>query len=185
MPTVYETALRRRTIHDYAPGPVDESAVLRALEAAHFAPCHKCTWPWRFTRVGPQTREQLLAIARRLKSAKGPLDDRLEAKLRARMLHPGALIVVSQVLDADPDRRREDYAAVAAAIQNLCLCLASDGIGSKWGTGGVTRDPQTYTLLGIDSQVEQIVGFVWVGNPAREHARPGRPPLAEHLRIVL
>ena len=29
-----------------------ELALLKALEASHMAPCHRFTWPWRFTIVG-------------------------------------------------------------------------------------------------------------------------------------
>ncbi|MCB9677311.1 MAG: nitroreductase [Alphaproteobacteria bacterium] len=184
MPSIHETIRTRRTIHDYAPVPVPEEAIQRALEAAHCAPCHKTTWPWRFTRVGPRAREALFALNVRLKGAKAPLDPRQAAKLREKMMDPGALIVASQVVSADPERLREDYAAVACAIQNFSLSLTADGVGSKWGTGGITRHAEAYALLGIDPAVEQIVGFLWVGQPSRPHPAPVRPPLSAHVRTT-
>ncbi len=181
---VHAALIGRRTVHRYAPRPVDEAILRRALEAAHAAPCHKLTWPWRFTRVGATTRKALVAINIRLKSKAGPLDDERCAKLHDKMLNPAELLVVSQVLDDDAFRRQEDYAATACAIQNLSISLAAEGIGSKWSTGGVTRDPETYERLGIDPASEQIVGFVWVGHAAKPPPVPPRPPVQSVVREV-
>ncbi|MCB9692246.1 MAG: nitroreductase family protein [Alphaproteobacteria bacterium] len=173
----------RRTIHDFTTEPVEEAAVARAFAAAQEAPCHKLTWPWRFTRVGQAGKAALIALNKRLKGAGRALTPAQEAKLEARMGNP-ELIVVSQVLAADPMRRKEDYAAVACAVQNLCLSLHVDGIGSKWGTGGVTRHPEAYALLGVDPALEEIVGFLWIGHAADVVPRPPRPPLDEVVRSV-
>lgn len=170
----------RKTAHAYRPDPVDEAAVERALQAANLAPCHRYTWPWRFTRVGPQTRARLHDIGAKLKFPNG-VPDRVVDKVWAKFNHP-QLFVVSQVRSDDAFQAREDYAACACAIQNLCLSLADDGIASKWGTGGVTRDPRTYELLGIDAQAEEIIGFLWFGHPAEDRPRPEREPLV--LRTV-
>ena len=61
--------------------------------------------------------------------------------------------------------RREDYAACAAATQNFMLHLWKAGIGSKWTTGDITRDPRFYEILGIDADREDVVGLVWYGYP--------------------
>ena len=54
-----DLVISRRTIHSYRPEAIEEEVVQRALRAAHHAPNHKLTWPWRFTRVGPETRADL------------------------------------------------------------------------------------------------------------------------------
>jgi nitroreductase len=184
MPTVHEVVRSRRTIHDFAALPVDEQAISRALEGANWAPNHKATWPWRFIRVGPRAREKLIAWNVEIKDRATGLTPAQVSKVQAQMTHPAALVVVSQVLAENLFRRREDYAACACAIQNLCLCLASDGVGSKWTTGAITRDERTYTLLDLDAGREQIIGFVWIGVPARKHHAPQRPPLTDLLRVV-
>jgi len=58
---------------------------------------------------------------------------------------------------------REDYAAVACAVQNLMLALHAEGVGSKWTTGAVTRDLRTYDLTEVDFDIERIEGFIWIG----------------------
>ena len=60
---------------------------------------------------------------------------------------------------------REDYAACCCAAQNLMLYLWQRGVGVKWTTGGITRQPRFYDLLGIDASKEVVVGFFWYGVP--------------------
>jgi nitroreductase len=172
----------RRTIHDYSTQPVDEAIVQRALGAAQEAPCHKLTWPWRFTRVGPRGRARLITLNQELKASKRSLTDAQVARIASKMGNPPVLLVVSQVRCDDPMRAQEDYAAVACAIQNLCLSLHVDGVGSKWSSGAVTRHPETYQLVEIDPALEAIVGFIWVGYADCVPDEPARMPLDEVLR---
>lgn len=179
---IHEALLSRRTIQRFTSEPLPDGVVDRALKAAIRAPNHKLTNPWRFTRVGPEVRDKLTDLGVRLKSEKKQrFDDKFQQYLREKYGNPAELVVVSQVLDDDDFRRREDYAAIACAIQNFCLSLWGDGVGSKWGTGGMTRHEQTYQWLDIDPDVEEIVGFVWVGMP-EETPDPPREPLDEVVR---
>ncbi len=175
----------RRTVHQYDGRPVDPGSIRRALEAAQWAPNHKLTWPWRFVVVGPATRDTLTAIGIDLKRAANPgMADEMVAKVRAKLAKPAALVVACQVRSTDAFRQREDYASLAMAIQNMHLALWSEGIYSKWGTGGLTRHPRTYQALGIDGNTLEIVGFVWIGYPQKEPPAPTRPPLNEVVREV-
>lgn len=178
-----DVLLNRRTIHHYKPQPIAEAAIERALEAAIRAPNHKLTNPWRFTRVGPRVREQLVELGIELKGQKKELTPKYEKTLREKYGNPAELVVVSQILDDDPFRRKEDYAATACAIQNFCLSLWAEKIGSKWSTGSMTRDERTYEMLDIDPDVEEIVAFVWVGIPD-EIPDPPRQPLDEVVRTT-
>lgn len=174
---LHEAIRARRTVHRFSVGPVAEEVVERALAAAILAPNHKTTWPFRFVVPGPAARERLVQVGVRLKSAKRGPSPELEQAVRADMATPDRLIVVAQVLASDPGRVEEDYATCAAAVQNLLLSLTADGVGSKWGTGGPTRDPETFEILGLDPATHKIVAFVWAGVPAGEAAAPARPPL--------
>lgn len=180
---VQDALLGRRTAHGYQPNrPLPEGVLDAALSAAHHAPCHRHTWPWRFAVVGPDTRARLAEVAVAAKEAKRPLSEEGRAGVRAGVTNPSALVVVSQVLAESAEVREEDYAATACAIQNLQLSLHGHGVASKWSTGGVTRHPDTYALLGIDPSRERIVGFVWAGYPAAPFPEVRRPPLEAHVR---
>ncbi len=177
----HQVVRTRRTIHKYLPESVEPAAIDRALEAAHYAPNHRLTWPWRFTRVGPETRKAITDLAVKVKEEKAPLSDHQRDGVRRKVSNPAALIVVSLVRTDDAFQAREDYAATSCAIQNLMLSLHADGVGSKWSTGAVTRRPETYALLDIPEAQEEIVGFIWVGVPELVPTIQ-RPELLLHVR---
>jgi nitroreductase len=61
--------------------------------------------------------------------------------------------------------QREDFAACAAAVQTFMLYLWKAGVGSKWTTGDITRDPRFFNIVGVDEKAEKIVGLIWYGYP--------------------
>ena len=177
-----ETILQRRTVHDYTRQPLPEGALERALECALRAPNHKLTNPWRFTRLGPKARQALTLLALDLKCPDRANPKRVET-IRAKFTNPPELVVVSQLRNPqDPLRQKEDYAAVACAIQNISLSLWSEGVGSKWSSGGVTRHERTRALAQIPEE-EEVVGFVWMGYPEKV-PNPPRAPLSAVLKQV-
>lgn len=173
------TAIKtRRTAHSFHGEPIPEEVLANAFECAIRAPNHKLSNPWRFIRTGPIARAQIVEFAVELKTAKSPGNSRLEAKVREQVGSSPELIVVVQQLDEDPMRRKEDFASCACAIQNLCLALWGEGVHTKWGTGGPTRDPRTYELLGLDPARQEIIGFVFAGY-ADEQPQTPRLPVAD------
>ena len=48
-------------------------------------------------------------------------------------------------------------------------CRNSRGLGSKWSTGALTKHPHpdVCDILDIDIEVEDVVGFIWVGVPMK------------------
>jgi len=170
----------RSTVHRYLAEPVPTDVIDRALAAAHQAPNHKLTWPWRFTVVGAKTRALFLPVAEALKAKRGPLTDKGRALIAEKLLNP-SLIVVSMMRCEVPFQAREDYAATACAIQHIQLSAHADGFGAKWSSGGLTTAPDTYRTLEIDPAIEEIVGFIWIGVPA-QRSEVVRPPLEGFVR---
>jgi len=169
----------RRTISVFKPEMPPQEILLNALDAAIWAPNHRKTEPWRFTRLGPQTVRQIVELQYRLVAAKkGP--DEAEKKRRQWSVVPGWLLVTC-LRATDPLQMEEDYAACCCAIQNLSLSLWDQGIGTKWSTGDVTRDPEFAQLAGFDSDIERVVGLIWYGYPAAV-PQQSRRPLSEVLR---
>lgn len=178
-------ALReRRTVHQFRAQPLPLGALDRALAAAVEAPNHHLTEPWRFLHVGAETRQRLLHLG--IEIATGGSWETLSAAARAHLevtvIHPAELIVLSQTLAARLDTRNEDFAAVACAVYGMSLSLWSEGIGTKWSTGGVTDHPRMYQALGVDAERERIVGFFWIGFAARpELDKPRRRKSLEQV----
>lgn len=161
---VAHTIVTRRTIHEFRPEPVPPKLIRKALELARWAPNHHLTEPWRFYLLGPETAEAIARLNAELVTAsQGAAAG--EAKYERWRHIPGWLVVTCAVSD-DEVRAREDYAACCCAIHNFSLFLWGRGVGVKWTTGAVTREPAFHDLVWIDPEVERVVGLVWYGWPA-------------------
>lgn len=153
----------RRSISRFRPEPVPRRLVLAALEAARWAPNHHLTEPWRFRLIGPETRAAIVERNAELVTASAG-EAAGQAKRERWAAIPGWLLVSCE-RSGDPIRAREDYAACACAVQNLALYLWSAGVGTKWTTGAVTRDPCFHDLMWLDPETESVVGLIWYGYP--------------------
>jgi nitroreductase len=168
----------RRTINLYLHTPVPRQLVLDAIETATWAPNHHVTEPWRFLLMGEKTVARVVDLVREIVTeTKGPELGDFKAKSWAEK--PGWLTVTCQHSDDDL-REREDYAACSVAVQNFMLYLWKAGVGSKWTSGPITRDPRFFDVLGIDPDKEFVVGMIWFGYP-KVTPEQGRKPLDDVL----
>ena len=178
-----ETTIRaRRTSHDFSGGKAPAELLKRCVAVALLAPNHKLTEPLRLTEVGEKTRYALAEVSAARKKSKG---DALSPAKWENLLHTylsaGHLLILRQRLDVREAVCQEDYATIACAVQNMSLLLWAEGFGSKWSTGGVTNDPQTYSVLEIDPAEEKIVGFFWIGKLQDELKAPKRSESFESI----
>lgn len=172
MPTdCLDTILTRRTVYDFKPTPIDDTVIAQALQAAVSAPNHGLTQPWRFYVLGSETQHAVAEIYADLRASKRfeRGDDAWQKafdKAQARFAAIPRVVLVGQVLAEDSVQLEEDYAAMAAAIENFLLALWCQKIGSQWSTGPVIRDSRTYSLLGIDSAHVRLLAAIYCGEPA-------------------
>ena len=153
----------RRTINLYLQTPVPDDLVRGAIEIAMWAPNHHVTEPWRFYRLGPKAVAACLELVREIVTAKkGAKAGAFKAENWSQK--PGWLLVTCRI-SADDILQREDYAACTTAIQNFMLYLWKAGVGSKWTTGDITRDPRFAKIVGFDPSHERVVGLIWYGYP--------------------
>jgi nitroreductase len=189
-----ELLLSRRTINSFEPQLPNywEQYLGQAIEAATFAPNHKLTEPWRFHLLGKQTIERVSKLNAELVADKKG-EQAGAKKLQRWMAMPGWLVVTQVVATGEDDRgagdfgndpmslTREDYAACCCAVQNLCLSLHANGLGTKWTTGPVNFDPRFSEAVGL-SDNERVVGTIWFGKPAMT---PSPPKKKKSLNDVL
>ena len=154
---------KRRTLHDFYKKTVPKEVIERSIVAANQAPCHKRTFPWRFTSLGLNKRDLLFQLQLTLKFGEKTIDDFNYKKIKDKILNPSHLLIATQVCTNNQVQKLEDYAACACAIQNLSLSLVSDDVGCKWSTGKITTDPKTYDIAEINPSEEEIIGFIWIG----------------------
>ncbi len=79
----------------------------------------------------------------------------------------------------------EEYAATAAAVQNILLGAEALGIAAIWSTGGMALKPAMKTYYSL-SEDDFVMGFVYLGHtdqPKKEAVR--NIPLTEKSKMGL
>ncbi len=171
----------RRTINLYLHTPVPDALVREAIEVATWAPNHHVTEPWKFYLLGKQTIGACVDLVREMVAETGDAK-KADFKAKSWAEKPGWVVITCRKSD-DELLQREDYAACSAATQNFMLYLWKAGVGSKWTSGAITRDPRFFDIIGIDPEEEFVVGLIWYGFP-KLTPEQSRKPLDEALRLL-
>ncbi len=153
----------RRTVNLYLQTPIPDELVRDAIDAATWAPNHHVSEPWRFVLPGKDTIGKILALVEIIVTAKKGAEI-ARHKRETWAEKPGWLVVTCQRSD-DALRQQEDYAACSAAVQNFMLYLWKAGVGSKWTSGAITRDPRFFDIIGMDASRAFVVGLIFFGYP--------------------
>ena len=183
-PAVIDTIQTRRTIKEFRSDSIPEETLWRILDSVRWAPNHRMTEPWRVIIIGKESREALAdALANQAASGQDlSVLAKAKAEARRKVMSSPVLLAVTCRLEGNPAQQAEDLATVCAAMQNMQLTAWSEGIGSHWNTGKVTRLPETNALLGLSERGEQLVGFLYLGYPAQVPEPPKRRPIEDFVR---
>ena len=182
----------RRTVREFTDEPVDTGAVSRAVAAAITAPAPHHSTPWRFVVVqSPDAQTTLLddMLAAWIADLRGDGFTEQQIARRVRRGEPlrRAPLLIVPCLDAEaahryPDDRRNAaeremfVVAMGAAVQNLLVALAVEGLGSCWVSSTMFCRPVVTKALGLPEAWEPM-GAVGVGHPAAPaRDRPPRNP---------
>jgi coenzyme F420-0:L-glutamate ligase/coenzyme F420-1:gamma-L-glutamate ligase len=184
-----DVPLARRTIRDFSAEPVDGAAVRRAVAAAITAPAPHHSEPWRFALVeSAEARTTLLdaMLQAWISDLRGDgfTEDQIARRVRrGEPLRRAPLIIVPcLVMEAahtypDERRNRSEQAmftvAMGAAVQNLLVALAVEGLGSAWISSTLFCQDVAVAALALPADWRPM-GAIAVGHPA-ESPRP-RPP---------
>ena len=182
----------RRTVREFTAEPVDAAAVRRAIAAALTAPAPHHSEPWRFAVLeSPQARTALLDDMLAAWTADLRGDGFTEEQIGRRVrrgepLRRAPLIIVpclaAEAAHPYPDQRRSAaertmfVVAMGAAVQNLLVALAVEGLGSCWVSSTLFCPQVAAGSLGLPPGWEPM-GAVGVGHAAAPPSpRPPRDP---------
>ena len=180
-----EAIWSRRSVGRVRQDPVPEETVRAVLESAVHAPNHKITEPWRFHVFTGKGRGELArarAETARLQAGAEGEDAEMAAgrisRERKKAFRAPVIIAVISEAGRDEVETLENYAACAAAVQNMQLTAHSLGLGAIWRTGPVAYHEHTRSFLGLESG-DRIVAFLYLGYPDMGERPRRRKPAAE------
>src|SRR3712207_3220438 len=146
----------RQSIGRVKGDPVPKKLVERILESAVHAPNHMITEPWRFHVFTGKGRGELARvraeIARLQAHAEGEDEEMAAGRIsRERKKAFRAPVVIAVISEAGRDEVEtlENYAACAAAVQNMQLTAHALGLGAMWRTGSVAYHDRMREFFGL------------------------------------
>lgn len=185
----------RRSVRAFTTQPVDRRIVLKAIEAAGWAPSPHGRQPWRFAVVEDEARRGALADAmadtwraqlRLDRQEPAVVEARLE-KSRERLCTAPILIVPClylEDLDDYPDPVRQEaettmaVQSIGSAIQNLLLTLYAEGVDGGWMCAPLFCPDVVRESLGLaEALIPQAL--IAVGYAGRDPLRRPRRPVEE------
>lgn len=181
---IFEAIRNRRSIGRVKSDPVNRETIEKLLEAASWAPSHRKTEPWRFFVLTGEGRRPLgralVEIAK--EKMEDPSTEENQVLLRKSEEKPFRAPLIIAVAATPSDDPKvipiEEIGAVNAAIQNMLLAAHALGLGAIWRTGKPTYHPKMKELFGLREQ-DEMLGFIYVGNPDMEQPQGKRIPFEE------
>jgi nitroreductase len=159
----------RQSIGRVKQDPVPKEMIERILESAVHAPNHRITEPWRFHVFTGKGRGELARaraeIARLQSEAEGEDEEMAAGRIsRERKKAFRAPVVIAVVCEAGRDEVEslENYAACAAAVQNMQLTAHALGLATMWRTGAVAYHDRMREFLGL-KEGDRVVAHLYVG----------------------
>jgi nitroreductase len=172
----------RRSIGRVKTDPVPRELVEEILESAVHAPNHKITEPWRFHVFTGKGRGELARaraeLARILAEAEGEEEELIAGRIsreRKKAFRAPVVIVVISKGGRDEVETLENYAACAAAVQNMQLTAHALGLAAMWRTGPAAYHPYMRDFFGLEAD-DRIVAYLYLGYPdTTERSRRRQP----------
>jgi len=150
-----------------APNEADLDMILRA---GAVAPDHNELRPWKFVVLEGDAKVAFGGVLgdayrARAQAAGKDIVPAKEEKERTKLGRAPMVVIVCAVnRGEDTIPFIEQYAAAAAASQNMLLAATALGYGSMWRTGDPAYDEDVKKAIGLTKQ-DAIVGFLYLGTP--------------------
>jgi len=199
----YEVVMKRRSVREFQPKPVEEEKLLRVLEAGLKAPSHNHLREWEFIFVrdveqrkrvvGSGAKAENITSQTELEKITQGMKDKLQKEMylkalpvqkRMLMSAPELLVVCFRMRKPLKECKTlyelNNFASVWACIENILLAMAAEGLY------GVTYIPyETASLqkiLGLPEDYE-VATLIPIGYPALDNVKQKTVILQEKIHI--
>jgi len=165
-----------------APGP-DADQLDAMIEIAARTPDHGKLAPWRFVIVPADRRDRLAAVITTAYRAERPDAAAIEIQSFEQFAHQAPTLVVvlsSPRLESHIPLWEQELSA-GAACMNLLHAAHAMGFAAGWLTGWAAYSDAVRDAFG--AAPERIVGFVFIGSPAKQLEERPRPDLGKIISI--
>jgi nitroreductase len=161
----------RRSVGRVRQDPVPRELIERILESAVHAPNHKITEPWRFHVFSGKGRGELARARAELAKIQAEEEGEEEelatgriSRERKKAFRAPVVIAVISKGGRDEVETLENYAACAAAVQNMQLTAHSLGLATIWRTGPLAYHQYMRGFFGLEDG-DRIVAYLYLGYP--------------------
>jgi len=165
-----------------APGP-DADQLHAMIGIAARTPDHGKLAPWRFVIVPDDRRDRLAAVITTAYRAERPDAAAIEIQSFEQFAHQAPTLVVvlsSPRLESHIPLWEQELSA-GAACMNLLHAAHAMGFAAGWLTGWAAYSDAVRDAFG--AAPERIVGFVFIGSPAKQLEERPRPDLGKIISI--
>ncbi len=165
-----------------APGP-DSDQLHAMIEIAARTPDHGKLTPWRFVIVPSEKRGRLSEVITTAYLAERPQAARLEIEALQQFAHqaPALVVVLSSPRTESHIPLWEQELSAGAATMNLLHAAHAMGFAAGWLTGWSAYSDAVRDAFG--AAPERIVGFVFIGSPAKQLEERPRPDLGKIISV--
>ena len=187
--TEIEKAIQhRRSIYpkNYTGEIIDDVIIEQLLESANWAPTHKLTEPWRFTVFKGMGLEKLAHFQSTLYREKAEGEGTFEQKKFDQLSTKPQMCshVISIGMKRNPVVPEvEEISAVACAAQNIMICASAHGLGSYWGSGGITYYEEAKPFFDLGKE-DKLLGFIFLGKYDGAWPKGHRKAISDKVRWV-
>ena len=172
----------RQSIGRVRQDPVPRELVEKILESAVHAPNHKLTEPWRFhVFIGKgrgefaRARAELARLQARAEREEEEFAAGRISRERKKAFRAPVVIAVISKGGRDEVETLENYAACAAAVQNMQLTAHSLGLATIWRTGTFAYHPYMRDFFELEAN-DKIAAYLYLGYPDMSERPRRREP---------
>lgn len=173
---IKEIITLRQTCKDFDGSEIPKPQIESLLELAVHAPNHRLTEPWKFRILD---REKIQNLAEHLEIACDSQDFLTLKGSVEKLRKVSCLIYFTYDISPNPTIAQEDYAACAAATQNILLGATALGLDSFWSSGRAMLHPETQKFIGMNTEIEGFVAAIWLGRATQHPERKPRKAFSD------